>query len=235
MEILGKNRLNKPDLRKLHLYVQTNKYLRHLGRLEFGKSDPSIYIYPYGRTGHYSYGVGSFEAAEEVETTFDFREQQQDSILPHLSIHTSGQCHIRNVGKRKPGFKEAGPLAKSTMSKWSGQHVATIQPDLIRILPKALSLLPETSEEHNIILKAKEYDSAALVFFLNGAERNFHEPTVNFSYELARGTYNPVYLGACWTRKPLRTPISDTKGVTLIGCWDSPASDLDTFLYLRAE
>ena len=77
MEILGKNRLNKPDLRKLHLYVQTNKYLRHLGRLEFGKSDPSIYIYPYGRTGHYSYGVGSFEAEEEVETTFDFREHNR--------------------------------------------------------------------------------------------------------------------------------------------------------------
>lgn len=235
MEILGQKKLEKPELRRLHIYVQTNKFLRHLGRIELGKSDPSIYVYPYGRTGHYSYGVGSFENEEAVTTTFDFREQQQDSILPHLSIHTSGQCHIRNVGSRDPGFKQAGPLKKSTVANWSGQHVATIETDLIRVLPKANGLLSETPEEHNIVLNAKEYDSAALVLFLNGSARKFREPIVNFSYELARGAYNPAYLGACWTKKPLRTPISDARGVTLIGGWDGPARDSDNFLFLRAE
>jgi len=212
--------------------------VEHLGNLKvatirLGRSDASIYVFPYCR--HRTYYYGSSKMHEQQSTaTFDYSKQETSFDKPHLSIHESCVVQVTlNRGTR------AGPVQITPLTKAPQGHLATVRVDRIAALRPNDG--PIRSEGKGIDWPVKVpggVSSCRLVVRLR------HEG------EQAPGGSAFVFLRSPRLEQPLAlclevwedSPIGEVgrEGVTVIAGWNptpEPPRSLEAvdFVYLRAE
>jgi hypothetical protein len=93
-----------------------------LGTVSFG-ADASVYLRPIGASaGLYDYGYASVPAGARSHT-FTTSGQLQASERPHISIHESGECHVRS-GRGRSSMALGESIGR--LNRFTGQHVASI-------------------------------------------------------------------------------------------------------------
>lgn len=88
-------------------------------KLAVSKTDSSLYLFPYGPAGEYYFGRLSIPAGKQ-SATIPFDQQETSANIPKISIHESGQVHI------KAGDAVTGPMFASPLSDLCGEHIATV-------------------------------------------------------------------------------------------------------------
>jgi hypothetical protein len=178
------------------------------------KADGSIYLFPYGTSGAYFFGRLSIPAGER-SATVPFDQQETSASVPKISIHESGQVHI------KADDAIAGPMFASPLSDLRGEHIATVTcvrfSDLARLggAPKASAPRPD------IVIPVEEgVESGRLVFYANAVEPAFVDPC-GIRARLLRPTLpRPLFVGIRSLAQRELSREQDARGVTAIAGWD---------------
>lgn len=189
--------------------------------------DASVYIQPVAPRGVFHFGQASIPRGKP-SVTFNYRGQLSSEQEPHISLHQSGQVHIRTRGGRK-----AGPLQIPPLSELRGQHVATVTVDTFRGFPlyrgKRAALHPEFDR---IVFVEDGVQSGRLAIYLNGEQPRFRASDERIAFTLTiqnQSLPQPLFLGlAPWGQLPL----GSEAGVVVIAGFD-PDGGGDDFLYLR--
>ncbi len=214
---------------RVRVFVDQARSLQHAFDFSVTNTDASVYIQPYAREGIYHYGEGRFPpGADHVEV--NFREKLKAETDPHISIHQSGQVHIRTRGGSK-----AGPLQIPPLADLRGQHVATITADRFSALPKYRgerdSLDPERTQ---FITVDDGVESGRFAIYINGREPSFAVPEDRIAFTATiQGAKleGPLYVCvAPWGQEPLGAG----EGVAALAGFD-PGGHGDEFLILRGE
>jgi hypothetical protein len=98
--------------------VEFRGHVLRICKLAFGSQDGSIYLFPYAPGGEYHFGNSSIPSEEE-EVSVPFADQESSSVTPKLSLHESGQVHV------KAGATVVGPMHCAPLAVLSGEHIAT--------------------------------------------------------------------------------------------------------------
>lgn len=217
-------------MRDHQIIVESGRSRRGLCKFEFG-NDLSLYISPFSRKGNYYYGAQVL-ANGQVEKTFPFTEQVCVPKRPRVSIHETGDVHIR-FGRQK-----VGPLRIPPIITLRGQHIATVTFDYFDRLPVFHGDLKDTFQLTNLRIELKEKAlSARLRIYLNG-ERPHFSANCDHVMPINQPDRPTLYVGlSAVTQSPLGSGISIKRGVTIICGWDptKPALVEQEFLYLRGE
>lgn len=224
-------RTSPTNIREVRIVADYRGQLLRVAKIFWSLEDLSIYMLPYAAHGRYFFGRQSF-AEHEMEQTFDFRQQlSSETKAPYLSIHESGQVHIKGRGQ-----DIAGPIGTTPLPEWRGQHLASISVDRFDGLPPFEGTPKMTSTAMDHVIHVDEgVSSGRLALYANGYDDAF---------DFRRG------LVATLTRagrpRPLRVqvaPISQLPmgeagpGVIAIGGWrpDTPPTAPNDFLCIRGE
>lgn len=213
--------------RQLRVLVHVASGLRRLCSIAFSKNDASIYVIPYCVGGRYYFGSESM-AEKQALATFDFKIQESAELAPKLSIHESGQVHVRI------GNITAGPLRMPPLANLRGQHVATVCADTLNGLVEFKSERPV--RDCLILDPDAETLSVRLAVYINGLNASFNTPCPRYTNLPAKAS-GTVHVGfAPLGQEPLGSAESKP-GVTVIGGWDPtrPAGSPLNFLFLRGE
>ena len=219
------------DIRAVRILVECEQSLRSVCKIFFTANDASVYLVPYAAHGRYFYGGRSL-GEQQVEDTFDFTTQLSSGDVPTLSIHQSGQVHV------KVGAVRAGPLHIPQLTKLRGEHVATVCLDVFDGLPEHLGALEaEGSELDHVIPVETGVESGRLAMYVNGIEASFRCPQCRLMIRLVRSSLpQPVYIGLA-PKAQLPLGSGPRRGVTVIAGWDPtlPTGAPQDYLYLRGE
>lgn len=201
-------------------------------KLAVSRTDSSLYLFPYGPAGEYYFGRLSIPAGEQ-SATIPFDQQETSANTPKISIHESGQVHV------KAGDGIAGPMFASPLSELRGEHIATVA--CVRFSDLApLGSAPKTSGPRpDIVIPAEGVESGRLVFCANAVEPSFVDPC-SITARLVRPTLaGPLFVGirSLAQRELSREP--ETRGVAAIAGWDPrnppPESAPADHLYVVAK
>lgn len=206
---------------------------RKVATIRLGRSDASIYVFPYCNGRAYYYGSSAM-AEKHTTVSFNFSEQETSFEKPHLSIHESGAVQVTlNRGTR------AGPLQITPLTQAPSGHLATVRVDTI-----------EGLREHDgpLRLEGKKVDwpvtvpadvgSCRLVLRLR---RDGERAPDGSAFVFLRSPRLEQPLALClevWEDSPIGD--GGRGGVTVIAGWN-PVPTLPVslaavaFLYLRAE
>ena len=105
---------------RVRVFVDHAGQLRRACDVTVTNTDASIYITPSSRERRYNFGRASIPTGAQ-SATFSVLGQLEASEDPHVSLHQSGQVHIRTKGGPK-----AGPLRIPPLQQLRGGHVATV-------------------------------------------------------------------------------------------------------------
>ncbi len=183
-------------------------------KLAVSKVDSSLYLFPYGPAGVYFFGRLSIPAGEQ-SATIPFDQQETSADIPKISIHESGQVHI------KAGGAVAGPMYTSPLFDLRGEHIATAT--CVRFSDLApLEGAPKTSGPRpDIVIPAEEgVESGRLVFYANAVAPSFLDPC-SITARLVRPTLaGPLFVGVRSLAQGELSSEPETRGVTVIAGWD---------------
>ena len=217
------------SLRELRLLVDLGNDLRSIAKLAFSSSDASLYLFPYAPSGKYFYGgrqMGEVKFEDEIRFTDDLFSDQ----VPKLSIHETGQVHVQAKGSR------AGPVSISPLSKWRGQHIASVSVDTFAALATFEGSVSNVGPEIDHVIPVDQLvQSGRLVFYLSGDRPPFEEPHCRLVVTLRRPTLgNPIYVAI---QPKAQNPLSDLGlgGVTVLAGWDAypKPGEAVNYLYIR--
>ena len=221
-----------PSFREARVLVDHRGSVRRVCKLAFSHQDASLYLFPYAACGSYYYGGRSLTEAQ-FQDTFDFTKEFSANSIPKLSIHESGQVHVGTRDKR------AGPLQIPSLDTLTGQHVATVCPDMFSALPlfnRRVGLGPEL----DVVINASELAANARVaIFMNGQAPEFDGGRCRLTIAMRRPTLqNPLYMGIrAIAQEPLIEGDSSTGGTTVLAGWNPLAADDSAIdlLYVRGR
>ena len=217
------------NLRELRILVDLGNDLRKIAKLAFSNTDASLYIFPYSPSSQYFYG-GRHMDEIEFEDKVTFTEDIFSDQVPKLSIHETGQVHI----KAKESI--AGPVSISPLSNWKGQHIASVSIDKFSSLPEFRgSVIDEGPEIDHVIPVDELVKSGRLAFYLAGDRAAFEEPNCRMVITVARPTIeNPIYIGIQPKAQDLLSDL-EFGGITVLAGWDiHPEPDEGVnYLYIR--
>lgn len=212
---------------RVRIFIEQRGDLRHVCVLSVTNRDASIYLQPTAKWGEYHYGATSFPPGQESHT-FSFREQLRAQNKPHLSLHQSGQVHIRTRGGPK-----AGPLFIPPLGDLRGGHVATITFDTFRALQAYRGERGDMHPDLDRILYVEDgVDSGRVAIYINGATPEFvvAEERIAFTLTISNAKLvRPLHVAvAPWGQVPL----SAEEGILAIAGFQPDGSG-DDLLYLR--
>lgn len=212
---------------ELRVLVHLDSALRSLSKIVFSRNDASFYLIPYCVGGTYYFGSNSM-AEQQAQATFDFTIQESAVRAPKLSIHETGQVHVR------VGALTAGPLQIPPLTDLRGQHVATVCADTIKDLVKFISKGPV--RDCLILQPDAGTLSVRLAVYVNAIKPLFAASCPRWKKLPTKGS-STVYVGfAPQAQDPLGGG-SSKPGVTVIGGWDPtlPPGSKQDFLFLRGQ
>jgi hypothetical protein len=224
----------RPRIEEINVILQVDGLgNRKVATIRLGRSDASIYVFPYSNGRTYFYGSSAM-AEKQTKSNFGFTDQESTFDKPHLSIHESGAVQVTvNRGTR------AGPLQITPLTQAPVGHLATVRVDTI-----------EGLREHNRPLRneGKKVDwpvvvpadvaSCRLVLRLRG---DGERAPVGSAYVFLQSPRLAKPLALCLeVVEDSPTGGAGKDGVTVIAGWNpvlTPPAALPAidFLYLRAQ
>lgn len=215
------------NVRELRLLVDLDGDVRSICKLAFSNRDASLYLFPYAPSGRYYYGDRSMKDVE-FEDTFRFTDDNFSERVPKLSIHESGQVHIKSSGIT------AGPLYIEPLSEWRGKHFASVSVDEFDILDKFEGSISKTGAKLDIVIPTPNViKSGRFVFYLAGDRPAFVEPDCSFVISMMRETINrPIFIGI---QPKAQEPIGEPKGqgIIVLAGWRQSHDQGTDYLYIR--
>ena len=182
------------------------------------------YIFPYARQGIYFCSRRSM-AGDQSRDLFDFTTGTKEESVPKISIHESGQVHIR-TGKAHM----EGCLRIPELRSLHGEHVASVVPDTFDALP-LFSEEPKTDgAERDIMLVESEINGFRIAIFVNGHEARFlgvPPPSIMLAMQRPSGN-TPLYVGL---KVLVQQPIGE-EGTTVIAGWNPRTPNTEPMEYL---
>jgi len=219
-------------LRELRFLFKYRGHLYRSFKFISSREDASIYIVVYGCRGRYYYGL---EDIPEKTTGFEFELKdllERRRVLPKISIHESGQVHIK-VGLTSL----AGPLSIPALSMWRGGHLATIRFDSFEGLPEHDGIVRTKKTEKDVVLEVPEQkESARIALWVNGLQPTFDDKCFLTRTTLMPGSDSPIYLGFSLADQKKFSMTGET-GVMAVAGWDPRKMHVEPqkFLFLKAE
>lgn len=181
-----------PALREVTIVVEYQGALWRVATIGWSQVDASLYVRAFGPLGQFRYGQSSIPSGQHQETiTTD--DQGSSTAVPHLSLHESGQVHVR-----KRSRTVAGPMFIPSLAELRGQHVATIQCIRFDRLAPFDGSPRADGDRRDIVIPAEPgVESGRLPIYVNGESKVFapsRVPPVRFT--LRRPTLNqPLHIG----------------------------------------
>ncbi len=211
---------------------------RHRGKVRavclvvLSRSDGSFYVFPYSKSGQYFFGARGL-AESKIDDTFDVGLQLSSSSLPKLSVHESGQVHIKDPG----GQDKAGPLHIPPLASLRGEHVCSVSVDRLDSLPEYSPTIKKAGPKTDRLVHFSDsMESGRIVFMVNGTEPVFRTTNQTSLIQLTCKAGLTVYLGLLAIEQDPLGNERDVKGISVIGGWDPTLAKNATieYLYLRA-
>lgn len=210
------------DVRKVRYLIEYKGVIRKVFKIAIVKKDASLYIFPYGTSGKYYYGKELFYK-NQISKTFNYKSQYYSTKRPTISIHQSGQSHIR-IGRDKIDVQ----INSIPLKDFRGEHIATITCHSLDSLIEYKKTIKTTgSEIDDIIPCGKGIQNLRYAIYLNAQSPNFKVPCGK-----KRVLTGPMFLGLSpFAMKPIG------EGITIITGWDISKNiiDEDSFLFIHAE
>jgi hypothetical protein len=210
-------------LKELQFIVRVQGKHRRVCKITFTNKDASLYLLPYAAGGQYFFGRHDFPE-EQVSTTFSFAEQLSSQRPPKISIHESGQVHIR--------FQDAkvAPVCIPEFATWRGEHLATVVVDRF----DELLVYEEPLKDSDLVFAADDVTSGRFAIYANGAEPRFKSSRITHRLCVPLSTLTvPLHIGiAPLGQEPVALP-EGKQGVTVVCGWN-PSSP-STFLFVRGQ
>jgi hypothetical protein len=206
-------------VRAIRFVVDRGGSLLQVCKLGFSAADVSLYLFPYSPSGKYSFGRMLFPASER-SSTVPFDEQESSIETPKLSIHESGQVHV------KAGGRVVGPMFAGSLAEYRGENFATVS--CIRFDGLApLRRLPKTEgPEWDLVTPSDDgVESGRLIFYANAAEPSF-AGRCRVTARLTRPTIaEPLFVGVRFAAQDPLDPTGKARGVVAIAGWNALAPE----------
>jgi hypothetical protein len=211
------------------ILLSHNNDLYSLCKIGFQLSDASVYLFPYTINRKYYFG-GRTMKDTIVSDRFTFTEGNRSENIPKLSLHESGQVHI------KSNVVLAGPIFIPPLSNWKGQHLASIFPDSIQSLPKYTTPLKKSGPTIDQVINLPDsLQNIRLALYLSGEKPEFSVPHCQAMIMLVRKTLErPLFIGLNFLAHD-QFSNGEFKGVTIIAGWNPNNIRTGTmdYLYIR--
>jgi hypothetical protein len=211
--------------------IQLQNDHKKVCRMVFGKKDASLYLIPYGRQQRYLWGEGTVPEGSTT-ATFSHANPVGDLKTAKLSIHQSGQVHVKTV---EGDVYVAGPLGTKPLWEFRGEHLAGLTVDHLDSLPDAGKVKgkPKSPE---LVLRSQDLEhTRRFAIYANGAEPRFDFP-VKATITMNRvGLPAPLHIGiTSFAQEPLAT--GEEGGVTIICGWNPDKEEVaeQRILWVRA-
>ena len=196
-------------------------------------SDSSFYVFPYSKSGLYFFGERGL-AEQAIADTFQIDAQLSSLELPKLSMHESGQVHIKGPGSTDI----AGPLSIPRLTDLRGAHVCSVSVDNLDFLPEySRAIKRDGPKIDRFVCVSDGVSSVRITFWVNGVEPTFKTNHKTSVINLPSGTGSTIYLGLLAIEQDALGTESEVKGISVIGGWDPtlPKDTAISYLYLRAQ
>lgn len=215
---------------RVRVFVEHAGQLRRACDVTVTNTDASIYITPSSRQRRYNFGRASVPPGSEG-TTFSVLGQLEASEDPHVSLHQSGQVHIRTKGGPK-----AGPLNIPPLKDLRGGHVATVTCDTFEGFPIYNGKREDLNLGRDCIVYVEDgVPSGRIAFYINGESPDFAAPPerIGYTIQVTNGTLaRPLFVGiAPWGQAPLGDATTRETVVAIAGFL--PNGSGDDLLFLR--
>jgi len=215
---------------RVRVFVDHAGQLRRACDVTVTNTDASIYITPSSRERRYNFGRASISTIAQ-SATFSVLGQLEASEDPHVSLHQSGQVHIRTKGGPK-----AGPLRIPPLQHLRGGHVATVTCDTIEGFPIYNGNREDLNLERDcIVYVADGVPSGRIAFYINGERPDFVAPADRIGYTIQvanRMLARPLFVGiAPWGQAALGDDETSETVVAIAGFL--PDGSGDDLLFLR--
>lgn len=201
-------------MRGFRVLIGHGSHLLRMCRFGFNTGDASLYLIPLGVAAQYFFGQHVIPAGEDGVTA-PFDDQERSDRPPHLSIHQSGEVHVRS------GYTEAGPIFLPPITDLRGQHVATVTCNRFAGLP-VYARTPSTSGPvQDVVLPTEPgVESGRLAVYAN-AERPVFPVSQSITVTLERPNLRrPFYVGIKPFAQTALGGASEDPSVIVIAGWD---------------
>lgn len=202
--------------------------IKKICKLIFTESDTSLYLIPYSPLNKFYYGKVKF-SENQLENTFDYTTQKFTEDIPKLSIHQTGQVHI------KGSDGTVGPIYISPFVDIECKHIATVVAEKFSVLPNLEGKIRNKSKYKDILLKVDELDKGGRIVIYLNAQESIFPVDCNLNFELKRPTLNkPLYFGVvAFLQDALGN--DDKSGMMIISGWDpqKEVTDEQEFLFIK--
>ena len=220
-----------PNIHDCRFLIENEGKFKKVCRIVFGKKDASLYLIPYGRQECYLWGEGT--VPEGMKTaTFSHANPAGEQERPKLSIHQSGQVHVKLL---EGDEYKAGPLQTKPLWDFQGEHVAGITIDSIDSLPDAGKIKPKPKSPE-VALRTEEIgQTRRFALYANGTEPRFDYPVKATVTMYRAGLPAPLHVGIATFAQDALTE-GEEGGVTIISGWNPDKDELaeQRMLWVRA-
>lgn len=216
------------NVRSLRVLVELDGQLLRFCKVAFAANDASLYLHVIGPSGRYFFGRHVMPAGA-MESTIRFDDQERSSLPPKLSIHETGQVHVRSEGR------QAGPMPGTPLGELGGHHIAAVTCSRFAGLAPYPRTPRTAGSERDIVLSARGAESGRVRVYANAEEPTFEVSCPVFA-TLRRPTLaRPFFVGF----SPVaQAPIGEEAAVTVIAGWDPldlpPLSEPAEHLFIHA-
>lgn len=179
-----------PSVSSVRLLVRYGGTLRRFFNIAFTAGDASLYLFPYSRSGAYRYGVANMPPGSKTEINFDQGTYSDKTVK--LSLHESGQIHIKVPGR--PELGGTSPVRIASLHGQRGGHVATFHATHFAGTADHPRRKLKTGEfEH--VLQVHDDEAGRVAVYVNAVEARFDDPCP-IRIEMTRPTtMRPVHVG----------------------------------------
>lgn len=218
-------------IRNIRILIQYGKEIKTFFKIALGQDDTSLYFFPYGPLGKYSFGSRSMND-NEIMQTFSYEDQYKSEKIPKLSIHESGQVHIRSAKNSL-----AGPIYTIPLKTWQGEHIATVTTDSFRALSNYEgNIRTKGAEIDHIVPCDDKVNSGRFIVYCNAHSPRFIRQC-RLTITMQRPSLkNHLYFGfSPCAQMPLESAAKN--GITIVAGWN-PRKGIESrqdYLYIRAQ
>ena len=171
--------------RSARVIIEREGRRRRLCRVSWSVQDASLFVAPFSGASEY-FGGAQPMAAGEDSIKIPFGIGPSFSKAPKLSIHESGQLHVRAPS----GDIIGGPIHLEHLKRWRGQQVLTIAIDDIDHLPLHEAEPRFEGTDQDMVLQLAERNTRVAVY-ANSERQRFDDPT-EAAIALSRGSLGSV-------------------------------------------
>lgn len=214
--------------RSARVIIERNGVRYRVCTLSWSTKDASLFVAPFSHASDY-FGGAHPMAAGETAIQIQFTSGGSLTKSPKLSVHESGQLHVKAPDGRIIG----GPIHLSHLRGWRGQQVVTVAIDHLDQLPHHQGSLKTSGRSQDIPLGVPD-GSARIAIYLNSAEQSFDDPA-QATIGLSRGSLSAtLWIGL--TAFPTEVLAEGSAAVSIIAGVDptNPAAE-GHLLYVRAQ